>query len=248
MTPRSHEHRAKRVAWRLSTPIVFAATGALFVVSATSSEGTDLRPGRVEDLPSLVRSESNQLEAQQSKARDLTDDVERLSARIDDDQVRRARRNADRLESPAGFTAVSGDGVTVTLSDSPTDLREGATNINDLVVHQQDIQAVVNAMWQAGADGISIQGQRIISTTGIKCAGNSVELQGIPYPQPYVITAVGDADAIQQSIDENLTVNLYRLDAADPSIQVGWDMHQEDDVTVPAYEGLRGMEYAQPLT
>ena len=248
MTRRTDEHRAKRVAWRLSTPLVFAAAGALFVVSATNSEGTDLRPGRVNDLPSLVRSESRQVEKLQTKALTLNEDVERLSAQVDDIRVRRARAAADRLETPAGFTEVHGDGVTVTLSDAPVELREDAENINDLLVHQQDIQSVVNAMWRAGAKGIMIQGQRVISTTGIKCAGNSVELQGIPYPQPYVITAVGDVDAIQASIDLDPSVNAFRRDSANPAIAVGWDLQQESDVTVPAYTGLRGLEYAKPLS
>ncbi|WP_082563917.1 MULTISPECIES: DUF881 domain-containing protein [unclassified Nocardioides] len=248
MTPPTHEHRAKRVAWRLSTPAVFAAAGALFVVSATSSGGTDLRPGRVEDLPSLVRSESRQYEQLQDKARSLNDDVERLSARVDDDQVRRTRAGARRLEGPAGFSAVHGDGLTVTLSDGPDELRDDVDNVNDLVVHQQDIQAVVNAMWRAGARGIMIQGQRIISTTGIKCAGNSVELQGIPYPQPYVITAVGDPEAMQASIDGDYRVNVYRQYVEDDRFQLGWEVQDEQGITVPAYDGLRGLEYAQPLT
>ena len=63
---------------------------------------------------------------------------------------------------------------------------------NDLVVHQQDIQAVANAMWSAGAEAVTIQGQRLISTTGIKCEGNQVTLHGLPYSPPYVIVGIGD--------------------------------------------------------
>lgn len=218
------------------------------MVSATNSEGTDLRPGRVNDMPSLVRSEKSQYEDLREKASDLNGDVEALSARIDDDQVRKVRGRATRLQGPAGFTEVHGNALTVTLSDSPEELREGTDDIRRLVVHQQDIQAVVNAMWDAGAEGVMIQGQRVISTTGIKCAGNSVELQGIPYPQPYVITAVGDTSAMQARIDSDYGIGLYRSDAANPAIQIGWDIDVESSVTIPAYDGLRGLEYAEPLT
>lgn len=247
MDSQSHGHRANRRRWRLATPVVGAVAGALFVVSAASSEGTDLRPGRVNDLPSLVRSEKSQNEALTHKAADLNAEIEDLSARVDDAQVRKVRRRAHALEGPAGFTEVTGAGVTVTLSDSPQDLRDDADDIRRLVVHQQDIQAVVNAMWEAGARGVMIQGQRVISTTGIKCVGNSVELQGIPYPQPYVITAVGDPTEIQASIDSDHTVGLYRSDAVNPAIQIGWDMAVDYDVTVPAYDGLRSLEYADRL-
>ena len=51
---------------------------------------------------------------------------------------------------------------------------------------------MVNALWSGGAEAMTIQGQRVISTTGIKCVGNTVLLHGVPYSPPYVITAVGD--------------------------------------------------------
>ena len=77
---------------------------------------------------------------------------------------------------------------------------------------------MVNAMWDAGAEAITIQGQRVISTTGIKCAGNSVELHGIPYPQPYVIRAVGDPTTLQERLDSDPYVLGYRRDAAEPEV------------------------------
>jgi uncharacterized protein YlxW (UPF0749 family) len=101
-------------------------------------------------------------------------------------------------------------------------------------------------MWDAGARAITIQGQRIISTTGIKCAGNSVELHGIPYPQPYVIKAVGDTTALQDRLDADPYVLGYRRDAADPEVAVGWSMQPEARVDAPAYGGITGLSYARP--
>ena len=120
-------------------------------------------------------------------------------------------------------------------------------NPNLLVVHQQDIQAVVNAMWAGGATAVTIEGQRVITTTGIKCEGNAVQLQGVPYPQPYEIQAVGDPDAIEAALDADSRVGAYRSDAADPALQVGWDLDVEDQVEAPAYTGLLDLSYAEPL-
>ena len=82
---------------------------------------------------------------------------------------------------------VRGPGLTVTLDDAPErrDRLGGHATPNDLVVHQQDIQAVVNALWAGGAEAMTIQGQRVIATTGIKCVGNTVVLHGVPYSPPY---------------------------------------------------------------
>ena len=74
-----------------------------------------------------------------------------------------------------------------------------------------------------------------------------VQLQGVPYPQPYEIQAVGDPDAIETALDVDSRVSAYREDAADPALQVGWDLDVEDHVEAPAYTGLLDLSYAEPL-
>ncbi|MGB0099599.1 MAG: DUF881 domain-containing protein, partial [Nocardioides sp.] len=179
--------------WRVGTPIVVLLCGTLFVVSAASSDGTDLRPGRYTDLASLVQNEADEYDGLRSKVSDLDAEVARLSSAMSDRDVNRYHRRIDELEDPAGLRPRSGPGLTITLSDAPEEVINAATgNVNPLLVHQQDIQAVVNALWKGGATAVTIAGQRIVSTTGIKCEGNAVQLQGVPYPQPYTIEAVGD--------------------------------------------------------
>jgi len=245
----SRPHRA--LAWRVATPVVGLLSGALFVVSAHSSEGTDLRPGRFTDLASLVRYDANRVAGYQRQISQLTQQVNDLSGSVDSRQVRRLSRQVAALKDPAGLAPVSGPGVTVTLSDAPQatgqDLPDTVDNPNLLLVHQQDIQAVVNAMWKAGATAVTIQGQRVITTTGIRCIGNSVQLQGVPYSQPYTIQGVGDATSLLNTIAADPYLQIYRADAADPDINVGWDEQVEDRITAPAYAGLTDVQYARVL-
>jgi uncharacterized protein YlxW (UPF0749 family) len=248
MTPEAHEPRARRRRWRIGTPLVFLASGALFAVSAANSEGTDLRPGRTTDLAGLVRNESKHLESLQDRAAELTTENDRLSQSVDDSQVRSARADARALRGPAGRLPVSGPGITVTLADAPREVRESsAQDINLLVVHQQDIQAVVNAMWEAGSDAVTIQGQRVVTTTGIKCAGSSVELNGIYYSQPYVISAVGDTQRLLSTINTDDYISRYRSDSEQEDIAVGWALDFETRIEAPAYAGLVNLEYAEVL-
>jgi len=234
--------------WRIGTPVVVLLCGALFVVSATNSEGTDLRPGRYTDLASLTRSESEKYDALQRRLTRLDREVEALTAAVDDRTVDRFNRRIARLEDPAGLTPRSGPGVAVTLSDAPEEVINSTTrDLNLLVVHQQDIQAVVNAMWKGGASAVTVQGQRIVSTTGIKCEGNAVQLQGVPYPQPYVIEAVGEQTRLLDAIENDDYLQIYREQAAIPDISVGWDLQPQEQVTAPAYDGLLDLTYAEPL-
>jgi uncharacterized protein YlxW (UPF0749 family) len=74
-----------------------------------------------------------------------------------------------------------------------------------------------------------------------------VQLQGVPYPQPYVIQAVGDPIELMAALDVDPLVTGYRTDAANPNIQIGWEMHAEDDISAPAYDGLLDLHYAEPI-
>jgi uncharacterized protein YlxW (UPF0749 family) len=238
--------------WRVGTGTALLLCGGLLVTSFVNSEGTDLRPGRYTDLATLVSTDAARYERLQDRAEDLQAEVERLSREVDDRTARRIQRESDRVREPAGLEPVSGQGVTVVLSDAPREIFEEAAadpeaNLRPYVVHQQDIQAVVNALWAGGADAMTIQGQRVVTTTGIKCESNAVQLQGVPYPQPYTIQAVGDPSALVAALDADDDVRVFREDAEKPDVAVGWDLETEDSVEAPAYEGLLDIGSATPI-
>jgi uncharacterized protein YlxW (UPF0749 family) len=235
--------------WRIGTPVVALLSGTLFVVSAQSSQGTDLRPGRYDNLASLVGAESERYEKLADQVTALNAEIAELGSQVEDDTVRRAQAEVERLRDPAGLVERTGPGVQITLSDAADDViaAAGSGDKNLLVVHQQDIQAVVNALWKGGAEAVTIAGQRIISTTGIKCEGNQVLLQGLPYPQPYVIEGLGDPGALTVAIAEDAYLQIYREQADDPDIAVGWDFEPFDELTAPAYDGLLGLSFARPI-
>jgi uncharacterized protein YlxW (UPF0749 family) len=116
------------------------------------------------------------------------------------------------------------------------------------VVHQQDIQAVVNAMWAAGAKAVTIQGQRVVTTTGIQCAGSTVQVNGLYFPQPYRITAIGDPDALEERIADDGYLQLYRSQAEEPDIAIGWDLERGYDLVAKPYTGPIRAEYAKPVS
>ncbi len=236
--------RARR-SWRPATLAAFGLSGILFAVSAVNSDGNDLRPGRYTDLASLVSTESAEVTRLKTEVAELATEVDRLSEAVNDKRVTRLQNEAAALRVPAGLEPVTGPGITVTLSDAPEDvINSSSRNLNLLVVHQQDIQAVVNAMWRGGAVGISVQDQRLVSTTGIKCEGNAVQLDGVPFAQPYVITAVGDQVELLRAIEEDSFLATYREQALLPDIAVGWNLESHVEITVPGYTGLTVMNYA----
>ena len=258
-TGRRTDVARRSLGWRIGTPVVALLSGSLLAVSATNSDGTDLRPGRYTDLAGLVEGEAANYRTVEDRFNRLSDEVERLSAGVRDKGIDRARGELAKLRDPAGMTPHAGPGLRITLSDAPSELVDEAfarnkhvdadqrINLNRFVVHQQDIQAVVNALWNGGASAVTIAGQRVISTTGIKCEGNAVQLQGVPYPQPYVIEAVGDPTQLYASVIDDHLVTGYRTDADNPKISIGWSLEVRERVEAPAYDGVVDLHYAKPL-
>jgi len=227
---------------------VLLLCGLLLATSAANSDGSDLRPARYSNLASLVRGEAADADRLNQQVAELNRDIEGLSAQLNDRKVNRVRQQIEQLNSRAGTRAQHGPGVTVELRDSPAELVEQSDLEPDtFVVHQQDIQAVVNAMWRGGATAVTLMGQRIVSTTGIKCEGNAVTLHGIPYSPPYVITAVGDPTAISVALANDPWVAGYRDLAANPAIALGWEMRGEVEAHAPAYTGVVDLSYATPI-
>ncbi len=220
--------------------------GLLFVASADTAQGTNLRTD-VSDLAQLVSTETR-------RADDLETDLVALRRDVDDaaeaagagDALSRTRaREVDRLAPAAGMTDVTGAGVVVTLDDAPDDpaVRARADSPDDLLVHQQDVQAVVNAMWLAGAEAVMLMDQRVISTSAVRCVGNTLSLHGTPYSPPYVVTAVGDPDRLSDALDRSAEIDTYLTYVE--AYGLGYTLSREDSLDIPAYVGPSSLQYAR---
>ena len=248
MPPPSHSSPGRHRVWRVATPVMVLLSGVLFAVSAKQSDGVDLRGGPLTDLASVVRAERDEAGGLTAQAAALNVEVESLSTQLGDRSVTRVQDEIATLVDPAGLTEKTGAAVQVTLDDASIDARMAYDgDPNDLVVHQQDIQAVANAMWNAGAVAVTIQGQRLISTTGIKCEGNQVTLHGLPYSPPYVIVGIGDTAQLESELTTDSILATYRDYTTVPGGGVSWDMTEVASATAPAYVGLLDLTYATPM-
>jgi uncharacterized protein YlxW (UPF0749 family) len=220
-------------------PVTALLAGLLFATSAATAAGTDLRAGRRTQLTDLIAAERRTVDTQERRAARLRSEVARVQAQsaAGDSRVAAERAKADELGFAAGLTPVTGRGVTVRLDDAPR--REGvppaSDNPDDLVVHQQDVQAVVNALWAGGADAMTLMGQRVISTSAVRCVGNTVVLHGRVYSPPFVVSAIGDPERLRIALDEEPGVELFRsyVDRYD----LGYSVRTVDDLDFPAYDG-----------
>lgn len=225
-------------AWRVLVPVAAVGAGLLFATSAATADGTDLRSDRRLRLAELVGQQERELQGLRARAQALRDELEALQAAAD------APAPALPAVDPAvaasvGLLEVRGPALTVTLDDAPP-AREGAevpadALPDDLVVHEQDVQAVVNALRAGGAEGMTVMGERLTATSSVRCVGNTLLLHGRVYSPPFVITAVGDPDRLRGALAESPGVATYLSFVR--AYGLGWSVVEQRSVTLPAYSG-----------
>lgn len=219
-------------------PATALAAGVLFATSATTAHGTDLRADRTLRLTELIARERDSVQALEREAERLRVQVQAQQqvAAARDSRVAAAQPPAD-LVAAAGLIAVTGPAVTVRLNDAPR--RQGRPNLSsnpdDLVVHQQDVQAVVNALWAGGAEAMTLMGQRIIATSAVICVGNTLLLHGQVYSPPFFISAIGNPERLRASLDSSPGVTYYRTFVT--RFGLGYDVTTERQARFPAYAG-----------
>ncbi|MFF7022449.1 DUF881 domain-containing protein [Streptomyces klenkii] len=236
---------------RLLTGGVFALAGLIFWTSFNTAHGTNIRTDdSMLRLSDLIQERSRKNAGLDESAAAVRSQVDALARRGDGNTAAQNKKLAD-LAAAAGTEKLSGPGLTVTLTDAPPNATAKIPGVpqpqpNDLVIHQQDLQAVVNALWQGGAKGIQVMDQRLISTSAVRCVGNTLILQGRVYSPPYKVTAVGDRGALRKAIDASPSIQNY-LQYVN-AYGLGWKVDQHEAVTLPGYSGTVDLHYAEPVT
>lgn len=242
---------ARALAWGLVVFLVCAMAGYMLVMNINTNRSTltsyDTR-GLLEDRSKRVTN--------------LQDDIKDLSSQIDtinktlgttgegtDDANGGTEASQQNDGSGTVLPKLEGPGLVVTLTDSPL-YQSGNIGAdkdpNDYVVHQQDLEGVINALWRGGAEAMMIQDQRVLPTTAVRCKGNVLLLQGKSYAPPFTVSAIGPTDRMQKALDDSPTIQIYK-EYVD-SIGLGWNVQVNQSLEFPeASSALQALNYAQPI-
>lgn len=242
-------HRFEWRLVRLLTAAVFALAGLIFVTSFNTAKGTNIRTDTsLLKLSDLIQQRSAKNADLDESTAALRGDIDALAQR-DDGSTRAEDAKLVALEKSTGTKKISGPAVSVTLNDAPPNAQAAPgypePQANDLVIHQQDLQAVVNALWKGGARGIQVMDQRLISTSAVRCVGNTLILQGRVYSPPYKITAVGDRGTLKKALAASPAIQNYQLYVK--AYGLGWKVDDREAVTLPGYSGTVDLHYAKPV-
>lgn len=237
----------RRSPWRFGVPLVCLLAGLLLAATHGVSGGAEIRRSDAPRLVDLVREAQSSVSQLNAERDALAGKLDSMHGRSTDVALAAMLRRSAELAGEAGMDPVHGPGLVVTLQDAQRDANgrfPRDASPDDLVVHQQDIQAVLNALWSAGAEAIQMQDQRVIGTSVPRCVGNTLLLNGRTYSPPYTITAIGNAAAMQAALAAAPLVILYKQYVV--RFGLGYREEVKPDVQIVGHTEPVRMHFAQP--
>jgi len=223
--------------------VVIGVLGFLVAISFnTTKQLTTAHPERASDLASVVRDLENQRTELQERLADLRGDMDVLEAEAAEDAgiSDSYSRELDQARQAAGLSGVTGPGVEILLGDGGDVAVDG--DPNDYLIHDTDITAVVNALVAAGAEAVEINGERVVATTPIRCAGTTVLVNSARLGSPYVIRAVGDPGELEAAVaDDPIASLLFTSYKAQYGLQA--EVTEAEDIVIEPYKGTFRPQY-----
>ncbi|RBY87927.1 DUF881 domain-containing protein [Blastococcus sp. TF02A-30] len=246
------EDPATRRRWpgQVAVALTMAVAGLLVVVTYDLAAARD--QGRQEIRETLVqdiRAETDAGDELAGTLEDLRAEVTRARDELLASSAtgQRALEELAAAEAAAGVVPVTGPGLLVTLANAEVDADDdpvsGGTENTAGRVRDGDLQLVVNALWAAGAEAISINGQRLGPTSAIRFAGEAVLVDFQPVTNPYEVSAIGDPDTLANAFLDSPEV--IRLAEVSQNFGLQFTFAKEDELRLPA-AGTPELRDAEP--
>ena len=202
-------------------------------------------------LVAQVEARREAVDRQESSLRTLQAQVEQLRGQALAQSSASLQSRLQALDAASGAQALTGKGIVVVLDNAPGADQNSAdgnprtdAGSEEGKVLSKDMQVVVNGLWQAGAEAIAVNGQRLTSRSAIRFAGEAILVNYRPLARPYTITVLGDPDGLQVEFADSAGGAYARALKDNYGIRVSIDAG--DKLTVPAATSLTVREATVP--
>lgn len=225
---------------RAGVAVVMVLCGVLFASTARLAGGGSIRD-ESGDVVGVLQDRGREIEDLTADNSAKRDEIEKLRGQSAGADI--AARTT-QVGDAVGLSEVSGPALRITLTDAPTSALASVpgAEANDLVVHQQDLEAYINALWAGGAEAMMLQDQRVVNGSAFRCAGNTLLLEGRVYSPPFVITVIGPIDEMTAALEDAPGVQVYREWVG--HVGLGEKVETLDTATLPAFSGSLTLDAA----
>lgn len=174
------------------------------------------------------------LKEEYEKSQEIVEEYKTSSA-TNDSLISSMKTDLDKANILAGLSTVKGEGVVVTVKDST----DTSMSLEAGLVHDTDITAIVTELKAAGAEAISINGQRVIATTAIRCVGPTIQVNSVKVASPFYIKAIGNSKYLESALNiKNGVVDNLK------SYGIEVDIETDNKITIDKYDLTLKLQYA----
>lgn len=223
---------------QISIMAVCLVLGIMLAVQFKNSQNSDinLRGTRSEEIVIKLNTVTQERDALAKEVISLREKIAHVQN--NDDATAGIQEELKKSNMAAGLVPVEGQGIVVTLNDSPRTVQIDE-DPNALIIHDKDILRVVNELKASGAEAISVNGERIMAMSEIRCAGTTILVNSNKIGPPFVIQAIGDPQMLESglSIKGGIVEELKYY-----SLQV--QIQKSERVKIPAYSGALKFNYS----
>lgn len=196
---------------------------------------------RNEELQKMLTAEKDRTASLQEQISQMQDTIDNYRTSIEQTGSAYAGLENDlsRAENLAGMLDVYGPGIVITLEDAK--MPEGGGAAEQYILHDTDIRSVVNELLASGAEAVSINDERIVSNTAIRCVGPVIMVNNVRISTPVVIKAIGDATGLENAMNMNGGI-LSEL----RYYNFGINVQKSERIDIAAYKGNVTFKYLTP--
>ena len=223
--------------------IVCVVLGAALTVQIRTMQGENSAVAQAfanSELKDSLLEWKEKSESAENNLEELTKKLEKLrdTSTANGNSSEEKQEELKKYNQILGLTDVTGEGIVLTVKDSAQS--SNAIDMNNLIIHDSDLRSLVNELSNAGAEAISINDERIVSTTAITCAGNVILINGNKVGSPFTFKAIGNQESLYGAITR---AGGYTYGLKARSIQV--ETKKSNNIQISRYTGALTQKYAK---
>ena len=210
--------------------------------SVKTNNASDVGQSRAEEAQIRLKETSAKLDETEKKLKEYQDAVLK-----DNNTTQVVKKDIQQLKMAAGLVSVRGKGIIITLNDNKTASKalgqpgQFEQYAENYLVHDRDIQVLVNELRAIGAEAISVNGQRLVSKSEIRCVGPTILINNTKVAVPFEVKVIGNPESLENSLGMPGGV----IESWESYLKV--NIKKQNDITIPKYDGIYKFEYAQPM-
>jgi len=237
--------------WQFSLAFVLFLTGIMLMLALHTVHGEADSPTQQKNkkLITMVQQQEEELEQLKKSINEKRESLNKYQKNLSEgkQETEKLQNELDKLQVLSGLYPVQGEGITVHLDDN-TKGKEMAiqknpeqTKVEDFLIHDKHLLYIVYELRTAGAEAISINNQRIINSTDIRCVGTTIQVNAERLGPPFIIKAIGDPDNLTRVLEaERSQYNILKMAGFPVSIE------KHSNLVIDSYKGSYQFTHAQP--